>query len=128
MNGLSDHCPMLIQFPSSPKPKKAFLFCEMWCKHPDFLRLVASVTPSVISSPLRQLREVMLKLKRLLSKLHKDHYADLRAQYSLAKDELTKLQHLLHDDPLNAHYIQAETQARGKYISILSSSLSLMKQ
>ena len=35
-NGLSDHSPMFIHFPSSPKPKRTFLFCEMWCKHPNF--------------------------------------------------------------------------------------------
>jgi len=94
-NGLSNHYPMLIHFLSSLKPKKTFLFCEMWCKHPDFQELVNSVIPSNIVTPLHQFRVVMNKLKVLLSKLHKDNYADLRAQHKLAKGELTRLQLLL---------------------------------
>ena len=79
-------------------------------------------------SPLHQLRTVMCKLRTLLSKLHKDNYADLRTQEELAKEELTRLQLILHDDPLNSFHIQAEQEAKQKYISILTSSLALMKQ
>ncbi|KAJ8435302.1 hypothetical protein Cgig2_026394 [Carnegiea gigantea] len=115
VNGLSDHSPMLIQFPPSIKPKKKFQFCEMWCKHPDFQKLADS------------LKTVMSKLQTLLSRLHKDNYAYSKAQQELARGELTRIQLLLQDDPLNSKTIHAEKEARNKYISILSSSMALIK-
>ncbi|KAJ8427104.1 hypothetical protein Cgig2_029813 [Carnegiea gigantea] len=127
-NGLSDYSPMLIQFPPSSKPKRKFFFCKMWCKHPDFTKLVDSVIPPNTTNPLNQLRTVMNKLKALLSRLHKDNYANLRAQQELARGGLTRIQHLLQEDPLNSRTIQAEKEARSRYITILSSSMALMKQ
>ncbi|KAJ8420587.1 hypothetical protein Cgig2_032285 [Carnegiea gigantea] len=112
-NVLSDHSPMLIQLPPSAKPKKKFLFCEMWCKHPDFTKLVDSVIPPNTNNPLNQLRTAMNKLKPLLE---------------LARGELTKIQQLLQEDPLNSRTIQAGKEARSRYITILSSSMALMKQ
>jgi len=119
---------MLIQFSSSAKPKRKFQFCEMWCKHPDFPKLVDLVTPLYITNPLNQLRTVMNKLQVLLSRLHKDNYVDLKAQQELAREELTRILLLLQDDPLNSRTIHVEKEARSKYISILSSSMALIKQ
>jgi len=100
----------------------------MWRKHPDFTELVDSIIPSNTNNPLNHLITAINKLKVLLSRLHKDNYARLRAQQELARGELTRIQLLLQDDPLNSKTIQAEKEARSKYISILSSSMALMKQ
>ena len=100
----------------------------MWCKHPDFQKLVDSATPLHITNPLNQLKTVMSKLQTLLSRLHKDNYVDLKAQQELARGELTRIQLMLQEDPLTSRTIQVEKEARHKYISILSSSMELMKQ
>ncbi|KAJ8423153.1 LOW QUALITY PROTEIN: hypothetical protein Cgig2_011558 [Carnegiea gigantea] len=60
--------------------------------------------------------------------LHKDNYADLRALQELARGELARIQHHLQEDPMNSMTIQAEEEARSRYINILSSSMTLMKQ
>ena len=77
----------------------------MWCKHPDFTKIVDSIFPPNTANPLNQLKTVMNKLKALLSRLHKDNYADLRAQQELARGELTRIQHLVQEDPLNSRTI-----------------------
>ncbi|KAJ8433627.1 hypothetical protein Cgig2_023566 [Carnegiea gigantea] len=108
-DGLSDHTPMLAHFPTSSKPK-------------EFNKIVDSVISPIIANPLSQLRNVMAKLRSLLSKLNRDKYADLRAQQELARGELTKIQQQLQEDPVNSMLIQAKKGARGKYIDILSYS------
>ncbi|KAJ8443027.1 hypothetical protein Cgig2_030230 [Carnegiea gigantea] len=45
-NGLFDHTPLLIHFPSLPKPKGRFQFYDMWCKHKDFLKIIESILPT----------------------------------------------------------------------------------
>ncbi|KAJ8419347.1 LOW QUALITY PROTEIN: hypothetical protein Cgig2_025466 [Carnegiea gigantea] len=124
-NGLSDHTHMSIQFPTSPKPKGKFQYCEMWSKHLDFNKMVDSTIPPLLTNPLDQLRSTMNKLKALLGKLQRDTYADLR---ELARGELTKLQQQLQEEPESTLAIQVEKEARDKYIDILSSSMALMKQ
>ena len=70
----------------------------------------------------------MNKLQSLLCRLHKHNFIDLKAQQELARGELTRLQLLLQDDPLNSTTIHEEKEARNKYIYILSLSMALMKQ
>ncbi|KAJ8431201.1 hypothetical protein Cgig2_020312 [Carnegiea gigantea] len=127
-NGLSNHTPILVHFCTSSKPKGRFLFCETWCKHQEFNKIVDSVISPITANPLSQLRNVMAKLRSLLSKLNRDKYADLRAQQELARGELTKIQQQLQEDPVNSMLIQAKKGARGKYIHILSSCMTLMQQ
>ncbi|KAJ8445597.1 hypothetical protein Cgig2_018538 [Carnegiea gigantea] len=49
-------------------------------KHPDFQKIVDSITPLHIINPLAQLKTVMNKLQSLLSRVHKDNFVDLKAQ------------------------------------------------
>ncbi|KAJ8419260.1 hypothetical protein Cgig2_016511 [Carnegiea gigantea] len=44
-NRLSDHTPLLVKFPTSPRPQAKFQFCDMWCKHKDFAHIIASNLP-----------------------------------------------------------------------------------
>ncbi|KAJ8423882.1 hypothetical protein Cgig2_001548 [Carnegiea gigantea] len=44
--GLSDHTPLIIQFPSSSKPQDSFKFCDIWASHKDFLPLVTASIPA----------------------------------------------------------------------------------
>ncbi|KAJ8420486.1 hypothetical protein Cgig2_025400 [Carnegiea gigantea] len=41
-NGLSDHNPILLRFPTSPKPKAQFQYCDMWSTYNDFHRVIGS--------------------------------------------------------------------------------------
>ncbi|KAJ8434568.1 hypothetical protein Cgig2_014399 [Carnegiea gigantea] len=41
-NSLSNHTLIILEFPSSPKPIVMFHYCEMWSKHHDFARIIAT--------------------------------------------------------------------------------------
>ncbi|KAJ8419651.1 hypothetical protein Cgig2_020573 [Carnegiea gigantea] len=105
-NGLSDHAPILIHFPSSPKPRKNFQFCDMWCTQQEFLPL----------------------LRPKLQHLHRDKFGDLRLQEAKARQQLANVQAALENQPDHASLLQQEKELRDHYISILASSLKLMKQ
>ncbi|KAJ8425230.1 hypothetical protein Cgig2_019119 [Carnegiea gigantea] len=110
-NGLSDHTPMMIQFPTSSKPQGKFQFCKMWCKHPDFNKRVDSAIPPFTANPLNQLRTTMIKLRSLLSRVHRDKYAGLRIQQELARGELTKIQQQLKRKKLEIGILTSFHQA-----------------
>ena len=40
VEGLLDHTPLKIIFPTSPRCKVQFKFCEMWCIDPQFGEIV----------------------------------------------------------------------------------------
>ncbi|KAJ8425482.1 hypothetical protein Cgig2_023898 [Carnegiea gigantea] len=127
-NGLSDHTPMLVQFLTLAKPRSIFQFCEIWCMHQNFNKIVDSVISLTSSSPLSQLRSVMANLRSHLSELNRDNFADLRAQQEKAREELTNLQMQLQESPGNTSLIQVEKDLKSKYSDILSSSMALMQQ
>ena len=58
---LSDHAPLLIQFPTSPREKKRFQFCDMWTKHQKFESIIRTSLPSAPYS--------MKKLKIFLDRI-----------------------------------------------------------
>ncbi|KAJ8439686.1 LOW QUALITY PROTEIN: hypothetical protein Cgig2_010183 [Carnegiea gigantea] len=106
-NGLSDHTPIVLQFSSSPKPQSSFQYCDMWGSHPAFSSIIASFPPpNISSSPLHALCKYLDRLRTKLRQLNRDHFADL-------------------SDPTR---IKQEREAQEKYISILSSSIALIKQ
>jgi len=41
-NGLSDHTPIMLDFPACLRPTKNFLFCDMWIKAAHFKEIVKS--------------------------------------------------------------------------------------
>jgi len=89
-NGLSDHTPMLIQFPSTPRPKVTFQFYDMWYMHREFGLIVKSTIPSGSShtSKMLQVNRFLNHLKPLLSRLNKHYFSNLKAQQAKAKLEL----------------------------------------
>ncbi|KAJ8427302.1 hypothetical protein Cgig2_002214 [Carnegiea gigantea] len=103
-NGLSDHTPMMVYFPTTTKTKNRFQFCEMWCKHHDFNRIVESVVdsslPPVTNEALRHLRTK-----------GSDQHSNANPSNS-------------GDSSL----FQAESYIRSKYNDILTSSMALMQQ
>ncbi|KAJ8419275.1 hypothetical protein Cgig2_018750 [Carnegiea gigantea] len=60
--------------------------------------------------------------------LNKDHFADLRAQQDKGRRELSNIQQALQHDQRNKNLLQEEKTARDRYVSIFSSSISLIQQ
>ncbi|KAJ8453404.1 hypothetical protein Cgig2_008288 [Carnegiea gigantea] len=58
----------------------------------------------------------------------KDIVKDIYAQQAKVRADLTQIQSLLHNDPLNTELNQQESQVRDKYISINYSAISLMQR
>jgi len=72
---------MLLEFPKSFKLRARFQFYEMWCKYKDSNQIVdLALLSSKAVRPSLQLRDVLIKIRPLLSKLNKDNFAHLRTQ------------------------------------------------
>ncbi|KAJ8434479.1 hypothetical protein Cgig2_012113 [Carnegiea gigantea] len=128
-NGLSDHTPLMVKFPSSPKPRARFQFYDMWYKHRDFAHITASnLPPAAASSKMLQVRKYLDKIRPPLSKLNRQHFTDLRAQTEKARSVLSNLQLIMQQDPTNEDLLQKEQEARNRHLDMLSSSLSLIQQ
>ncbi|KAJ8429998.1 LOW QUALITY PROTEIN: hypothetical protein Cgig2_033923 [Carnegiea gigantea] len=89
-NSLSDHAPMVVKFPNSPKPKGRFQCCEMWCRHREMVE----------TANLLQIRKNLwcnlgANMRPLLRKINKDKFADLRSQQDRTRAELTGIQQKL---------------------------------
>ena len=127
--GLSDHTPILVHFHTSPKPPHQFQFCDMWSSHQDFQDIVLSGLPDSSSPDILRLTRVYLSQQRnRLRHLNHSRFNDLRRQQEIARDRLLQLQQVLQHSP-DSDYLKAlEKDARNHYISILTSSLSLLKQ
>ena len=70
-----------------------------------------------------------MKLSRpLLRRLNKNYSSDLKEQQTSARKTLEQIQLKTHKYPEDAFKKQKEKEARDKYISILSSSMALIKQ
>ncbi|KAJ8449647.1 hypothetical protein Cgig2_005669 [Carnegiea gigantea] len=63
-----------------------------------------------------------------LRRLHREHFSDLKEQQLKARNTLELLQYNYHRNPEDNAIAHQEKEAREKYISILSSSLDLIKQ
>ncbi|KAJ8422266.1 hypothetical protein Cgig2_000654 [Carnegiea gigantea] len=104
-SSLSDHTPLLIQFSSSPRPLVRFQFYDMWIKHKDFSHLLACIPSLHATLPKMQHLKIYLnKLRPMLMKLNRHHFADLRAQPDAARLELTTLQSKLAEDSIFHSY------------------------
>ncbi|KAJ8429748.1 hypothetical protein Cgig2_031566 [Carnegiea gigantea] len=126
---LSDHTPLCLQFPATPKTRPSFKYCEMWGKHPDFSEIVSSALPTIESaSTLSLIGSYLSSLRPKLSKLHRDNFKDLRQQVETARQRLTTVQQALYNSPGDSALVQQEKTLRDQYIDILSSSISLIKQ
>ena len=125
---ISDHAPMIIEMPGCPKPSKQFQFCDMWIRDPTFLDIISSTLPnSRHKDPFTQLILFLSCTKSALQKLNKGKYVDLRHQQSKARQALSTIQQQMMEDPTNETLHQQEIDLRGKYISIVSSVIDLIR-
>ncbi|KAJ8444075.1 hypothetical protein Cgig2_030932 [Carnegiea gigantea] len=129
LQGLSDHSPISLDFPTCPRPRETLQFCDMWVKDPHFLEIVAQqLAKQSQASKLQALKSLPCKLRGPLGKLNRSKYADIYAQQAKAREHLTQAQTQLQKDPLNADLIQNKNATRWTYVSITHSALSLIKQ
>ena len=127
-NSLSDHTPIILQFPSSPKARPNFQYCDMWSKHKDFERIITTPKHSTNGSAMDSLCWYLNRIRAPLRRLNKDHFSDLKNQQSIARKSLEVIQQAHHQHPEDMLLAQQEKEARERYSSILSSSLDLIKQ
>lgn len=126
--GLSDHSPILLQFITTPKPVSSFQYCEMWSHHSDFPKIVENSLPNLTNISLVSLWSYLDQIRPLLRKLNNDKFADLKVQQLRARHELDKIRVELQQQPSDQSIASKERKAKEHYITILSSSLSLIKQ
>ena len=127
-NGLSDHTPIILHFPSSPKPPSRFLYCDMWSKHSEFANIIQAQGFIAHRPPMLSLCKYLLHIKKPLQKLNKDHFFDLKEQQARARRNLELLQQDCHLHPGDHSRAAKEKEARIRCISIISSSMDLIKQ
>ena len=63
-----------------------------------------------------------------MRKLNRDKFSDIHEQQRLARKQLDRVQEELHANPMDETLIAQEMERRIKYLEILKSSLSLIKQ
>ena len=128
-NSLSDHTPIVLDFPACPRPNRTFMFCDMWAKDYKFLDIVkAQTSQQKPGSALRGLQQLLTKLRKPFRELNRMKYADIYAQQVKARSELVQIQQQLHGDPGNKDLIAQEDIQRNHYVTITASALALMKQ
>jgi len=79
-NALSDHYPMVLDFPGYKRPPKLIQFCEMWARNPEFHTIITSKMPKNGVAPGTKLHLFLERIKPALTQLSRDKYADLRTQ------------------------------------------------
>ena len=125
---ISNHAPMIIEMPDCPKPSKQFQFSNMWIRDPTFLDIIGSTLPnSRHKDPLTQLILFLSRIKSALQKLNKGKYVDIRHQQSKVRQALSTIQQQMMEDPANETLHQQEKDLRGKYISIVSLVIDLIR-
>ena len=76
---------------------------------------------------MKSLQKVLYNLRAPLRQLNRHKFADIYAQQTIARNELSLVQTMLLQDPLNTE-LQKEVRSRENYVRINNSALSLMKQ
>ncbi|KAJ8426152.1 hypothetical protein Cgig2_024357 [Carnegiea gigantea] len=103
--GLSDRTPLIIQFPSSPKPQASFKCCDIWALTSCDCLCPYKITPMQFGTGL-----------------------SIFIYHEASSETLIDIQTALQATPGVDHLLEKERELRKRYIEILSSSISLLKQ
>ena len=127
--GISDHSPLIIFVPVNViHRKKPFRFYNMWCSHPQFKQIVASVWRTPISGC--AMYKVVQKLKLLkadLKLLNKREFSDIVNRVDNARETLLRFHSSLQNDPLNHQLLLEERTAYSQYVYWLRQEESFFK-
>jgi len=66
-NALSDHNPMVLDFPGCKRPLELFQFCDTWAQNPDFHTIIASKMPKNGAAPGTKLHLFLKRIKLALT-------------------------------------------------------------
>ncbi|KAJ8419468.1 hypothetical protein Cgig2_015523 [Carnegiea gigantea] len=117
VQGLSDHSPISLDFPTCPMPRNAFHFFDMWVKDPQFMILVKQNLDKIShASKLYALKSLLYSLREPLNILNR------------SKENLIQVQSQLLNDPYNTDLLQLEKSNMQNYVSLNHFALSLIKQ
>lgn len=128
-NGISDHACAIISIAPSQRPKKAFKFCDMWIKHPDFFDMVQQAWQTRITGvPMFILVKKLQAVKALLKGLHRSNFSDLSKRIADVKQQIDQCQEAIQLDKRNSLLHAQERELKEQYLRLLSAEASLAKQ
>lgn len=115
--GVSDHCPFVVEMIQTQEKKgKAFRYCNIWSKHPDFLHIVEEGwAMQVEGCKIYQVVKKLKALKQKLKILHKRNFSNVINEANKDREEVHKLQAMLQQTPLDQNLQQQEKDARDKF-------------
>jgi len=80
-NGLSDHTPIVLTFPACPRPKKTFMFCDMWTKDARFKEIFQThMAKRGHGYALKVLQQLLQNWRKPLRELNNHKFVDIYAQ------------------------------------------------
>jgi len=105
-NGLSDHTPIVLALVACPRPKKTFMFCDMWTKDAHFKQIVQThMAKRGHGYALKVLQQLLQNLRKPLRELNNHKFADIYAQQVKARTELVQIQSQLQTGPCNKEHL-----------------------
>ena len=101
----------------------------MWVKDKGFKGIVQqSIAQTPLISPMKTFQKVLCNLRSPLKQLNRHKFADIYTQQTIAREELSLIQTMLLQDPLNTELQEKEIRSRENYVRINNSAITLMKQ
>ncbi|KAJ8419232.1 LOW QUALITY PROTEIN: hypothetical protein Cgig2_010819 [Carnegiea gigantea] len=73
-----DHTPILLQFPSSPKSRLMFQYCEI--KHKDFADIITAHGHITCNSPMHSFCKYLNLVRTPFGRMNKEHFSNLKDQ------------------------------------------------
>ncbi|KAK1319062.1 hypothetical protein QJS10_CPB04g01248 [Acorus calamus] len=128
--GLSDHSPLkVIVQPLIPPGPKPFKYFQMWEVHPDFSEVVMQAWRKRFSgTPMFVLTKKLQYTKAVLKEWNRSVFGPLQHKFRSSRMVLEQAQAVLLSDPLNAHSIQLEAQAKVYYLLHLRTEECFLRQ
>lgn len=103
--GISDHCPAKVTLSEICKTRKAFQFCNVWIKHPQFQAIVQEGwNESIEGCMMFQVVRRLKLLKKKLRKLHSQAFRDIVSEPNEDREALKQAQKLLQTSPNNMDF------------------------
>jgi len=100
--GISDHTPLLLTFPSCRRFASTFKYCDMWskdCRHKTIV--TEALMHKSVGTKMYQLTVLLRRIPRSLKQLNNSIFRDIYHQLATSKASLEAIQTQLHQNPLD---------------------------